>query len=371
MYYSDTPAQAPTLASLGAFWRRLNPTENILPIGTFIYLFLGSVFLLATGTNPLIVLASVTDAFSFAGGVTLGIVPHWLIALIALAFVVIGPMRRNLMARFVPTLSALVYCSVFTIMFTVVKGNMPVIMPFWADSAFTQMDKVLHFGRTPHEFFGWMSGFDTSVLARFYFNSWVLLATFFPVGLIACDPNAERRRQFILLWMAAWVVLGNLVAVMFLSYGPIFADVFPHGLADAHPGPLALFDRADVHLLKAIKTQLWLAYSTDQEMLGSGISAFPSVHVGMATVIGLYMFRVGQDIARGLPRVKHVVRASAVVSAAAYIFTYFALSVYLGWHYAVDGYASFAIIVALYWVVSRSEHRAGNPARTAQKVAAE
>ncbi|WP_417249379.1 phosphatase PAP2 family protein [Celeribacter sp.] len=356
MYYSEARTPASAISSLGAFWRQLNPTENVLTVGVLSYLILGSLFLLATGSSPLFLLEALDDAFILGGQIVSVIAPYWMIALGVVAFVAISLSNRSLLARLVPFFVAVVYCTLFVSMFSVVKNSMHVVTPFWADAAFSRLDQMLHFGRDPHDFFFWLAGYDTSALARFYINSWVVLATFFPAILIACDPDSKRRMQFIVLWMAAWVVLGNVVAVFFLSYGPIFSDLFGQGVAEAHSGALALLDREDAHMLREIKVLLWSAYTSGNPRVGTGISAFPSVHVGMATVIGLYVIRIGYDVARRLsskPHLARALRAVALISAALYILTYFALSVYLGWHYALDGYASFGIIVGLYWAMQR------------------
>ncbi len=341
----------PIAQSLNSFWSRATAPDVVLGVGTFVYLLVGSLFLVLAGTNPLVVLTAVAEAFSFAADLTGRIVPAWVLMLVVGMFAFVGPMRRHLKARFVPAMAAIVYCSVFTCMFSMVKTNMSEFMPYWADALFTRFDVALHFGQPAHNLFGALSEFDTSKLATFYLNSWILPATFFPVLLVACDPDPARRRQFILLWMAAWVLVGNVMALAFLSYGPIFADLFPSDLTEAHAGALALFEREDAAGLLSVKTRLWMAYSGSEGAVGSGISAFPSVHISMATVFGLYIYRLGRDLAGGPRLSRTVLRYIPVLSAqlgAGYIFVYFALSVYLGWHYAVDGYVSLLIISGLY-----------------------
>lgn len=358
----------PARSSLGALWPELTDPARVLPVFTLIYLIFGSLFLAATGSNPFLVLAVVAREFSEVGRMVYNLVPAWVHIGIATCFVIIGPLRQRLKARLVPAVAALVCCLAFVCMFSSVKANMNIVSPFWADDLLTSVDVAFHFGRTPHELFGWMAKWNTSNLSLFYLNSWVLIATFFPAILIFCDPNEARRRQFILLWLAAWVVLGNVVAILFLSYGPIFADMFPNGNVDAHASALALFERDDAGLHLYVKEKLWMSYSGESNTLGSGISAFPSVHVGMAMVLGLYIHRIGCDLAQ-FARLKSVVArwlpSIASVAAAGYVFVYLALSIYLGWHYAVDGYASIAIIGGLYFALIRAARQRATPARSA------
>lgn len=353
MSIADMPQHATSGQFFKSIWRRASAPDAVLGAGTLIYLVIGSLFLIHTGQNPLVVLTAVTQAFSFAANLAGHVLPVWLLVSGVTIIAFLRPVRRHLTSRWVPSMAAVVYCSVFTCMFSSVKVNMPEVMPFWADDVLTRLDVALHFGHTPHDLLGALSGLDTTGLATFYLNSWILPATFFPVLLVACDPDPQRRRQFILLWMAAWVLIGNVAAVAFLSYGPIFADLFPGGLEEAHAGALALVEREDAGRLLAVKTRLWAAYSGEAGVVGSGISAFPSVHISMATVFGLYIHRLGRDLSRRLssaPVARSLPILSAVLGAFC-VLIYGVLSVYLGWHYAVDGYASVLIMVGLYRVM--------------------
>ncbi|MEJ2020213.1 MAG: phosphatase PAP2 family protein [Maritimibacter sp.] len=355
-----------------ALLQRMAAPENLLASGTLLYALLGGMFLALIAVNPFPVVLKGFQAFALFGYLIYNILPIWLIVIILAIALGVAPVRRVLRARAARTLVAVVYCSVFVSLFSQVKNGIPLVFPFWADQFFTRIDVTLHLGHQPYDLIGWLSGFDTSKLSRFYLNSWVIPASFFPALLVACDPNAERRRVFILLWMAAWVVLGNLFAAVFLSYGPIFSDLFQNGPAEAHAGPLALLERADARGLLALKMRLWGAYSGEVDMIGSGISAFPSVHVGMAAVIGLYVYRLGRDLACHQGLAATLKRSISFLSAGLgglYVLTYLALSVYLGWHYAVDGYAAVIIITGLYVALAktREENAQSTPQQSLMK----
>lgn len=81
---------------------------------------------------------------------------------------------------------------------------------------------------------------------------------------------------------------------------------------------------------------LWTLYQSGTIGLGSGISAFPSMHVALATVVALYAW----EWSRKLGFVAWVYVAFILCS-----------SVYLGWHYAIDGYASIVVVSGLYWAL--------------------
>lgn len=83
----------------------------------------------------------------------------------------------------------------------------------------------------------------------------------------------------------------------------------------------------------------------DDPRLGGGISAFPSLHVAIATLNAIYLWRFG-----GLLR----------WAGAAFLVVIQLGAVDLAWHYGIDGYASM-LATPIIWVVAgrMSAHRAG------------
>ncbi len=90
--------------------------------------------------------------------------------------------------------------------------------------------------------------------------------------------------------------------------------------------------------LGRVQDNLWQFYSDGGQSVGSGISAFPSVHVGLAAVTLLYLWERSRILA-----------PFGVLFATMIMFS----SVYHGWHYAVDGYISIIAVTALWAVLRR------------------
>jgi membrane-associated phospholipid phosphatase len=75
-----------------------------------------------------------------------------------------------------------------------------------------------------------------------------------------------------------------------------------------------------------------------QPGLGTGISAFPSMHLALFTMNAMFLREF---------------KPSWVPWAWAYTAILLVSSVYLGWHYAVDGIASIALAAGIYFAVRK------------------
>ncbi len=325
---------------------------RILATISLVYICVAGAFIAAAGTNPFTLLLSITDAFQVYLGLAMMVAPTWLVAAILGLFVVLPGIRRRVFANFTEILLIGIYSSLFTLTFSMVKTHLPVFFPFWADPAFTRLDTVM----TPRWMVTWMDAFPLWLIRKTYFNTWVLVATYFPLLLAIVDPNIARRRVFTALWALCWIGLGNIVAAMFMSVGPIFLDTLPGGQPELYPDVFALLARPEATPLLRVKEWLWEAYINNQYLVSSGISAFPSVHVGMATVVGLYLATVFSAAARARAGqlLGRVSRVAAIVVPVAIITVYQLVTVYIGMHYAIDGYASIVLMILAWRWLSRS-----------------
>lgn len=254
---------------------------------------------------------------------------------LAFAVVLLRLGRARETRRRVPrALAALAASTLFVAVFTMVKTALPLVFPIWADPVLARLDAALHLGQDPwvlsFRHLPWLSPEAVTVI---YVRLWMLPACLLPVVLILFDPDEARVGRYLALHFFVWVGLGNVLAAAFLSVGPVYYDAllgtdrFDGLHAELAATGLAASGLGDVQRF------LWAAFEHGEQAVGSGISAFPSVHVGMAAVFGFYMAdRFG--------------RAGAVAGAGLTLI-YLVLSVHTGWHYAIDGYASIGLVWAL------------------------
>ncbi len=307
----------------------------LFALATLIYVMIGSVVLLLFRDNPISLISEMLATIPH--GLSSFLAIGWWLVPIFLMFALMVD-RKLLVKRLSNTILSAFICTAFFTYFTILKTTMPMITPFWADPLMVKLDNLLHFGVDPwvltHRLTEWI---PIKYVINIYYNAWLLPAMYLPVLLAMFDTDAARTKRFILLYIFTWVGLGNLFALGFLSAGPVYFDRLYGG--DYFATLLSGLEQAQITTsgVGRLIDHLWVAYESGAQQVGSGISAFPSVHVGMATVFSLYLFE----------RHRYFLPLSIGIAS-----TYQFLSVYQGWHYAVDGYFSILVIVGL-WVFLR------------------
>ncbi|MEM1274857.1 MAG: phosphatase PAP2 family protein, partial [Pseudomonadota bacterium] len=176
-----------------------------------------------------------------------------------------------------------------------------------------------------------------------YVYFWSLPSIGFFLILIALDRDPARIKRYVILYAVAWIVCGNLLAMAGSSVGPVYYDRLLE--TDRFTDLLAALQSGAVNgsFIERLQGNLWDLHESGNQALGSGISAFPSVHVSSTMVLALYahdrLGRVG------------TVAGSALVAVILF------LSVYTGYHYAVDGYASIAMMLFAYAYLKQPSKR--------------
>lgn len=205
------------------------------------------------------------------------------------------------------------------------KTMMPLVGGFWADPFLADLDKAI-FGVDPwvytHRLPEWVSGFldrtyVTWAPVKFATIAAVLLA---PVSLL-------RGRLFLTYFLLmASAALGQYLAS---SAGPIFYELTGLGsrFADLPIEPWAATAR----------DFLWSDYLRGGGKVGGGISAMPSLHVGMAAWCALVLRNY-------FPKLAWI--------GWGYTALIYVGSVHLGWHYATDGLVSLLLLWGA-WVLAK------------------
>ncbi|MDA4845326.1 phosphatase PAP2 family protein [Hoeflea poritis] len=226
----------------------------------------------------------------------------------------------------------------FQATFTAIKNALSV-NGFLYDEVQANIDKLIHFDTDP-----WQLLFRLTDSQAFlclvevnYMVVWFVLC-FGILYWVAVSPNTSGFRvRYIITFMLVWFVVGNLLAGAFISAGPVY---YGHVTGDfARFGDqLELLARNEGHFNAAVKYQnyLWLLRENNVTGLGSGISAFPSVHVALTMMNALFVYEFNRKLGWAF-----------------FAYTAFIVfsSVYLAWHYAIDGYVAIPVTLALYYAV--------------------
>lgn len=218
----------------------------------------------------------------------------------------------------------------FAASFTVIKAAIPLYQPFAWDVRFAELDLWLHGGTAPWAWLQLVLGHPLLTgIVMFVYHLWffIMLGTIYWLAF-AMERRAVRL-QFVLSFVISWILLGNVMAMLFSSAGPCYYGLVASG-ADPY-GPLMQYLR-EAHQqvpVWSLKVQdiLWQEYTQQAGANALSISAMPSMHVATAVLLALLGWRLHR-----------------LAGIAATIFAVLIMigSVHLGWHYAVDGYVGAA-----------------------------
>ena len=241
----------------------------------------------------------------------------------------------------------LVLTFLFMSTFNTFKVFIPRINPFFLDGFLSDLDRWV-FGTDPwrltHAVIGPIGTRTLDIFYGLWFPAWLVAILHF--SLFA---GKELQRRFFLSFIGVWAIIGIVLAILLSSAGPCFLEMLHHPYADRYAGLFPLQNAPG-----AAKAQEFLAnaYLTGEIGLAKGISAMPSVHIAVISVIVL------------------AVRTYSRWIFAAALFLYimiFVGSVHLGWHYVSDGVVGTAAAMLL-WRLTRPVSRpvVQRPIREAQ-----
>ncbi len=239
-------------------------------------------------------------------------------------------------ANSLPMLGAIL---VFGGTFTLIKAAMPALNDYSWDAAFEATDRWLHGGTAPWQLLQPWLGYPIVTHAlNILYAIWFLVLGAILVWQVFSPRDQRLRLQFFWSLLTTWILLGNIAATYLASGGPCFYGRMT-GLADPYEPLMSYLRETDLtHPIWALRAQelLWQHYVTRQVEVAAGISAMPSLHVAIVTLLALLCWRTHK-----LLGVAMTLYAIAIMIG----------SVHLGWHYAIDGYFGAIGSILIWWTV--------------------
>lgn len=231
---------------------------------------------------------------------------------------------------------ALVTLTPLMIAFAALKDEIPRIHPFAWDKTFMQMDIWLGGGvPLPARLDPYLDFPPITAGLNLVYDLWFVAMFGSLMWMAFSKRNDALRMQFLVAFAFSWFIAGNVLAVIFSSAGPCFY----HGVVggpDPYAAQLAYLRSVSLHWpVWSVRMQdlLWNSYATGDGIV-RGISAMPSMHLTIATLLACLGWRMNRTW-----------------GIAATIFTALIAigSIHLAWHYSVDTLAGIALTFVFWW----------------------
>lgn len=301
---------------------------------------------------PLLYASGPSSALALAGALTLAVAYGLYVMLIVRPDRPVLHSARNLRGlvsfeRLAMGAVVLVIVQVFASAVSEFKSMIPLIHGFRWDAWLARISPSLFGGKQTYQLLQPVFGHEmiTVMLDRLYV-SWFILVWTMTLWQAFSLRDLRLRSQFWISFFLTWVILGTLAATVLSSAGPCFYGRVT-GLQDPFAPLMAYLHQVDAtHSLFALKAQayLWSFYQKDATGFGSGISAMPSMHVSVTTLLTLLGWRIHRGLGIGL-----TIYTSLILVG----------SVELGWHYLPDGIVAIVGTVAIWLVVGALLRRRG------------
>lgn len=238
-------------------------------------------------------------------------------------------------ANFMVGIFLMTMLCLFMGMFTTLKGSFGALQGFKYDIWQANLDKLLFLDNDPWRVL--FEPFHSTLLQQIieinYNYCWHILVFSIIASAAFSDIRSETKIRYLVSIILVWVIVGTIFAGLFISAGPAF-----YGLVtgdEARFGEqlkaLALYSESSTVNFQAY---LWSAYVSSSPNFGTGISAFPSVHVSLVSMNVFFAFEINRKIG---------------FMALAYAIFVEISSVYLAWHYAIDGLLGALIVAVIYY----------------------
>ncbi|SNT12638.1 phosphatase PAP2 family protein [Sphingopyxis indica] len=240
--------------------------------------------------------------------------------------------------------------------YTTIKVLIPSVMDFYFDIDARYLEYKI-FGNDLVYYTHKFVGTYPTLAVEWFYSLWHVVNIYTAMWVIFSKNYVLKLRALITMLMS-WIFLGSVMAIALSSVGPILFDHFYGGTAFA-----PLLDRlarlSEYGIGATMKARQFLLDNYGTLRLGSGISAMPSLHVGMAFLWFLM-------VPREYPGIRYLALA------------YFAVilfgSVHLGWHWLSDGIVSVVFVFGFWnlagWIVQTANGNSSY-ARKSRAIAAD
>jgi hypothetical protein len=227
---------------------------------------------------------------------------------------------------------------VFAFIFADVQGKILSLNPAIWDGTFARIDKFLHFGHQPWELLQPILGYPkVTFLVNLNYNIWFFVMWMFFAYFGFAEQPSELRTRFFLSFIATWIIGGSLLATVFASGGPCYYTRL--GLSPDPYADLMTYLRATNAVVPVwaidIQDMLWRGHLAHAEL--SEVSAMPSMHNASTILFVLASFRLSRFWGWVL---------------AAHAALIFIGSISLAWHYAVDSYVAWALVIPIWYAMA-------------------
>lgn len=188
------------------------------------------------------------------------------------------------------------------------------------------------------------------------YHSWFVPMTI-GVGIVALCTDARTRMQYMTAYTMTWIGLGSILAYLLPAAGPCYYEMLVGERGNAPFAAVNAALLADQAAKSAnflftleIKTMLLNRFDDPNLSIGGGISAIPSIHNAMAVLFALVGYRFNRTFG---------------VLMSAFASLIWIGSIYLNWHYAIDGIVGAVGAIGLWYgagrLVGRTNAKENNP----------